>query len=161
MDDAGGDEGVGAGGQAQPPRIFSKVTARYTPLVLPVVFHDLPKNYMKNLPKFIGEGDLTTKKHIAFFDQFDDILGIEHDDVYMRLLIQTFEGQVITWFIGLPVGSIRSYNDLEISFLRQWGEKKYHLYYLTEFEALRNKTYESILEFIQIFVGLLRGGVNQ
>jgi hypothetical protein len=58
---------------------------------------------------------------------------------------------VKTWFIGLPVGSIRSYGDLENAFLRQWGEKNDHLYYLTKFIALRKKTYESVLEFIHRF----------
>jgi hypothetical protein len=71
MAGVGGTGGGGAGGQGQgqalPPRIFSKVAARYAPLVLPVVLHDLPKNYMKNLPKFMGEGDLTATEHIAFF----------------------------------------------------------------------------------------------
>jgi hypothetical protein len=52
--------GDGVGGKAQPPRIFSKFTARYAPLVLPVVLHDLPENYMKSLPKFMGKGDLTS-----------------------------------------------------------------------------------------------------
>jgi hypothetical protein len=113
---------------------LSKVTARYAPLVLPAILHDLPENYMKSLPKFTGEGDLTTTEHIVFFYQFVDILGVEHEDVYMRLLVQNFEGQVRTWFRGLPVDSIPSYNDLETSFIRQWGEKKDHLYYLTEFE---------------------------
>jgi hypothetical protein len=98
----GGAGGGGAGGQGQgqppPPRIFSKVAARYAPLVLPSVLHDFPENYMKNLPKFMGEGDLTATEHIAFFDQFVDILGIEHEDVYSRMLVQTFEGQVRTWF---------------------------------------------------------------
>jgi hypothetical protein len=46
---------------------------------------------MKNLPKFMGEGDITTTEHISFFDQFIDILGIEHEDVYSRLLLKTFE----------------------------------------------------------------------
>jgi hypothetical protein len=151
----GGVGGGGAGGQGQgqppPPRIFSKVAARYAPLVLPVVLHDLPENYMKNLPKFMGEGDLTATEHIAFFDQFVDILGIEHEDVYSRILVQTFEGQVRTWFRGLPVGSLRSYDDLENAFLRQWGEKKDHLYYLTEFGALRKRNSESVLEFTQRF----------
>jgi hypothetical protein len=95
-----GGGGVGRKGQgkALPPRIFDKVDARYAPLVLPFVLHDLTENYMKNLPKFMGEGDLTTTKHIAFFDQFTDILGIEHKDVYSSLLVQTFEGKVRTWF---------------------------------------------------------------
>ena len=66
----GGVEGAGGKGQGQPPqsRIFSKVASKYAPLALPVVLHDLPKNYMKILPKFMGEGDLTTTEHIAFFD---------------------------------------------------------------------------------------------
>jgi hypothetical protein len=60
----------------------------------------------------------------------------------MRLLVQNFEGQVKTWFRGLPANSIPSYDDLKTSFLRQWGEKKYHLCYLTEFIALRKKKYK-------------------
>jgi hypothetical protein len=36
-------------------------------LVLPLVLHDLPENYMKNLPKFMGEGDLTATEHITVF----------------------------------------------------------------------------------------------
>jgi hypothetical protein len=64
-----GGGGGGGGGQGPPPtpRIFSKVPARYVPLVLPVPLHNLPKNYMKNLPKFTGEGDLTATEHIIFF----------------------------------------------------------------------------------------------
>jgi hypothetical protein len=94
--------GVGGGGSAQvntpppPPRIFPKVVARYSPLSLPTNLHDLPENYMKSLPKFIGEGDLTTTEHMTLFDQFADILGIEYVDVYMILFVQTFEGQVRT-----------------------------------------------------------------
>jgi hypothetical protein len=73
--------GVGDQGPTPPPRFFAKVAMRYVPSVLPIPLHDLPKNYIKNLPKFIGEGDLTAAKHINFFDQFADILGLEHEDV--------------------------------------------------------------------------------
>jgi hypothetical protein len=47
--------------------IFAKVAARYAPLALPAVLHDLPEKYMKSLPKFTGEGDLTAQEHINFF----------------------------------------------------------------------------------------------
>jgi hypothetical protein len=40
---------------------------------------------------------------------------------------------------------------LKTAFLRQCGEKKDHLYYLTEFGELRKKASETIYEFIQIF----------
>jgi hypothetical protein len=102
---------------------------------------------MKNLPKCTGEGDLTVVEHIFCFHQFVDIVVLEHEDVYSRLLVQTFEGQVRTWFRGLPAGSIHTYDELESSFIRQWGERKDHLYYLTEFRALRKKNSEIVLEF--------------
>jgi hypothetical protein len=88
----GGAPRRGAEGQGptSPPRVLSKVAARYVPLVFLIPLHDLPKNYIKNLPKFIGEGDLTTIEHINFFDQFADILGLEHEDVYSSLFVQTF-----------------------------------------------------------------------
>jgi hypothetical protein len=123
MATAGGGEG-GIGGQVQqlPPRVFTKVAARYTPLVLLVPLNDLPENYMKNLPKFTGEGDLTLAEHINFFDQFVDILGLEHEDVYSHLFVQTFEGHVRTWFRSLPPGSMISYDALEDLFLKQWGK---------------------------------------
>jgi hypothetical protein len=68
MDSVGGAGALGArggedGGQenilVQPPRIFSKVTTRYSPLALRAILCDLPENYMKSLPKFTSEGDLT------------------------------------------------------------------------------------------------------
>jgi hypothetical protein len=79
-----GGRGGREDGQGTPstPIFFSKVAARYAPLVLPVPLHDLPKNYMKNLRKFTGEGDLTVTERINFFDQFVNILGLEHEDVY-------------------------------------------------------------------------------
>jgi len=79
---------------------------------------------------------LTTAKHINIFDKFVDILGLEHEYVYSRLLVQTFEGKVRTWFRGLAVRSISSYDELENDFIKQWGEQKYHLYYLTELGSL-------------------------
>jgi pyrroloquinoline quinone (PQQ) biosynthesis protein C len=71
---------------------------------------------MKNLPKFTREGNLTAAKHINVFDQFAEILGLEHEDVYSRLFIQTFEGKVRTWFRGLAIRSISSYDELENDF---------------------------------------------
>jgi hypothetical protein len=93
---AAGGPGGEAGSQAPPLRISAKVVARYDPLVLPVPIHDLPENYMKNIPKFTREGDLMATENINFFDQFADILVLEHEYVYSRLLVQTFEGKVRT-----------------------------------------------------------------
>jgi hypothetical protein len=134
-----------------PPRVFNKDATRYAPLVLPANLHDLPDNYLKMLPKFNGESENTTVEHLSFFDEFADMFGLEHEDVYMRLFVQTFEGEVRIWFKGLPPNSLDSYDALETTFLRQWGEKKDHLYYLTEFGALKRKNNESVYDFIKRF----------
>jgi hypothetical protein len=68
--------GVGSQAPHPPPRFFAKVAERYVPLFLLVPLHDLPEKYIKKLPKFTWEGDLTTAEHINFFDQFADILGL-------------------------------------------------------------------------------------
>jgi hypothetical protein len=147
----GGAGGIGGQGQQPPPKVFTKVATRYTPLVLLVPLHDLPENYMKNLPKFTREGDLIAAEHINFFDQFTDIIGLEHEDVYSRLLVQSFEGHVRTWFRSLPPGSIISYDALEDLFLKQWGERKDHLYYFIEVGSLKKKGSKTVMEFIQRF----------
>jgi hypothetical protein len=67
------------------------------------------------------------------------------------LFVQNFKGQVQTWFRSLPAGSILSYDALEDVFLRQWGERKDHLYYLIEFVSLKKKTSKTVMEFIQRF----------
>jgi hypothetical protein len=120
-----------------PPRVFNKATTRYAPLVFPTNIHDLPDNYLKMLPKFNGESENTLVEHLSFFDVFGVIFGLEHEYVYMRLFVQKFEGEVRIWFKGLPPNSLDSYDALETTFLRLWGEKKYCLYYLTEFGSLK------------------------
>jgi hypothetical protein len=40
---------------------------------------------------------------------------------------------------------------LEDAFLKKWGERKDHLYYLTEFGSLKKKNSETVMEFILRF----------
>ena len=53
-----------------PPR---SMDARFSPLDLPVVLHDLPHNYSQRITLFDGEGNFTTKQHVDRFDEFIDL----------------------------------------------------------------------------------------
>ena len=54
-----------------PPRpIFA---ARFSPLALPVVLHDLPLNYAQRISLYDGEGNVTAKYHVEKFDDFIDL----------------------------------------------------------------------------------------
>ena len=57
----------------------------------------------------------------------------------MRVFVQSLEGDVRKWFRPLTVGSITGIETLDDTFLRKWGDKKYFLYDIAEFGAIKRK----------------------
>jgi ribonuclease HI len=128
------------------------VAARYAPLILPHPMNPLPAgDYLKYIPKFAGEGDIIIEEHLAAFYSYADNLNIENEDVWMRVFIQIMDGEVRKWFRGLAPGSIAGIEALDSVFLRQWGDRKDYLYYMTEFGALNKMGEESISDFSKRF----------
>jgi hypothetical protein len=63
-------------------RMEAIIAARYAPLVLPQPLNALPANvYLKNLPRFTGEGDITAEEHLEAFYSFTNHHVIMHEDV--------------------------------------------------------------------------------
>jgi hypothetical protein len=55
-----------AGVNPPPNRMDAIVAARYAPLILPQPLNPLPAgDYLKYMPKFSGEGDVTAEEHLA------------------------------------------------------------------------------------------------
>jgi hypothetical protein len=83
------------------------IAARYAPLVLPQPLNALPpEGYLKQLPKFTGEGDIAAEEHLAAFYTFADDNVIMHTDVWMRIFVHSLQGEARKWFKALPPGSI-------------------------------------------------------
>jgi hypothetical protein len=74
-----------------------------------------------------------------------------HADVWMRIFIHSLEGEARKWFRALPPGSIDGIEALDNSFLRQWGDKKDFMYYMTDFGSLKRKEGESVSNFFKRF----------
>jgi hypothetical protein len=139
---------------ANPPRnrMDAIVAARYAPLVLPQPMNALPAgDYLKYMPKFTGEEDITVEEHLVAFYSYADNLNIENEDVWMRVFVQSLDGEVRKWFRGLTPGSIAGIEALDDAFLRQWGDKKDFMYYITEFGSLKRKEGESVSDFSKRF----------
>jgi hypothetical protein len=69
-------------------KMDSIVAARYAPLVLPQPLNALPAgDYLKYMPKFTGEEDVTAKEHLATFYSYADNLNTENEDVCMRFFV--------------------------------------------------------------------------
>jgi hypothetical protein len=63
-------------------------------------------DYLKYMPKFTREEDITAEEHLASFYSYVDNLNIENEDVWMRVFVQSLDGEARKWFRGLPLGSI-------------------------------------------------------
>ena len=98
-------------------------TARFAPLALPVVLHDLPLNYAQRISLYDGEGNVTTKYHVGKFDDFIDLEEVDYEDVKMMLLAQSLFGQAKKWCKYLPVGSNRNFVAFQTTFLDIWDDK--------------------------------------
>ena len=72
-------------------------------------------------------------------------------DIWMRIFVHSLEGEARKWFIALPLGSIDGIEAPDEAFLKNWGNKKYVLYYITEFGSLKKEEGESIFDFSKRF----------
>jgi hypothetical protein len=75
-------------------RMGAIISPRYAPLLLPQPLNALPTDgYLKQLPKFMGEGDVTAEEHLEAFYSFIDDHVIMHADVRMRIFVHSLEGE--------------------------------------------------------------------
>ena len=61
------------------------------------------------------------------------------------------DGETSKWFRDLLAGSIVGIEALDEVFLKQWGDRKDYLYYITKFGSLKRKEGESLIEFTKRF----------
>ena len=94
--------------QNQPLDMMDRmVVARYAPLVFPQPLNALPGgDYQKFMPRINGQGETTTKEHWDAFLSYADNQNIEAKDVWMRMFVQSLDGEVRKWFRELPANSI-------------------------------------------------------
>jgi len=139
-------------GQQAPTKMERIMAARYGPLVLLVPLNAMPAGeYQKYMPTFTGTEGVTTEEHLESFYSYADNLNINEDDVWMRVFVQSLDGEARKWFRELPHGSIIDIEALDDAFLKQWGDRKDLLYYHTEFGNLKREKGESFPNFNKIF----------
>ena len=106
------------------------VAARYAPLVMPQPLHALlGGDYQKYLPRFNGQGDITTEEHWNVFFSYADNRNIKAKDVWMRMFVQSLDREIRKWLRELPPGSIDGVETLEEVFMKQWGDTRIYLLY--------------------------------
>lgn len=140
-----------AGPQA-PTKMERIIAARYGPLVLPVPLNAMPAGkYQKYMPNFTGTEGVTAEEQLESSYSYVDNLDISEDDVWMRVFVQSLDGEARKWFKELTPRSIADIEALDDVFLKHWGDKKYMLYYHTEFGNLQRENGELLFDFNKRF----------
>jgi hypothetical protein len=128
--------------------VLAKSLDRYKPLDLPPILHDLPVNYINNLPRFDGEnGKITAEKHIQNLEDFLDLYEVEDDDVCIRMFSLSLQGKVKNWFRNLPAASIRNFHQFMQVFLDRWVIMGNIFLILEEYDHLKRKPGETVQQF--------------
>jgi hypothetical protein len=123
------------------PPIPVKIPDRYKPLDLPPILHDLPVNYINNLPRFDGENvKITAEKHIQSLEDFLDLFEVEDDDVCIRMFSLSLQGKVKNWFKNLPAASISNFHQFVKIFLDRWVIMRNVFLILEEYDHLKRQT---------------------
>jgi len=111
----------------------------------------LAGEYQKYMPMFTGTDGVTAEEHLESFYSYADNLDISEDDVWMRVFVQSLDGEARKWFRELNPRSIADIEALDDVFLKHWGDKKDLLYYHTEFGNLKRENGELLSDFNKRF----------
>ena len=83
----------------------------------------MPEKYFDKLPKFNGSSAIPVEEHIEAIWNYIEAYRAEAEDVYMRALMSSLEGDVRGWFDRLPAGSIDSYDTFAKKLIEGWSTK--------------------------------------
>ncbi|KAH9297949.1 hypothetical protein KI387_029631, partial [Taxus chinensis] len=68
----------------------------------------------KNFPKFKGDGKVHPDEHIAAFIVACGVLGVEHEDVSVRLFVENLQDNAADWFYHLLASTITSWDTMRL-----------------------------------------------
>ena len=64
--------------------------------------NDLLRALRKNFPKFNGDGTNSIEQHLSAFHKACGVVNPQHEDVVVRMFVDTLVDNVADWFQDLP-----------------------------------------------------------
>ena len=81
----------------------------------------MPNDYIKKLPRFSGSDSISTEGFLDVFWWYMESRGAEDEDVFMRSLGASLDGDAKLWFDHLEPGSITGYDMFTDLIIEEWG----------------------------------------
>jgi hypothetical protein len=83
----------------------------------------MQKDVNKWLPRFLGNNVITSEDHIYVMGRDMDNVGIDHEDVAMKLFTSSLIEEALDWFKGLPDNQITTHDAFSTLFKSRWSKK--------------------------------------
>ncbi|KAH9316903.1 hypothetical protein KI387_018672, partial [Taxus chinensis] len=126
----------------------------FGPLNLTPPMHDLPKGRRIFFLKFFGDGKQNPGDHLTAFFISCGVLAIEHEDVSVRLFIETLHDLAGEWFYRLAPSTITNWATMRDAFLRRFKAAEDFSTLITQLTQLK-EPHEHMWDFIAKFQRLL------
>lgn len=133
-------------------------TKRYMPLNFNGIHgfsNTIPYDLSKYLPKFSRNHENSASHHVQLYSDLVGDFEIAHEDIQMKLFVQTLEDDARDWFLFLPACSISSWDELLSAFMMQFGERVSISDYFDKFLKIQIRNGELVLEFNIRFAKIL------
>jgi hypothetical protein len=124
-----------------------------SPLNLTPVGHPPPK-FKDHLPKFLGNGIVSTNEHLVSFSNVFHDIGVNDNDTCMCLFVNSLEGKANTIFFYLPPKIISTWEELVYWFKSTYGQPKILANQLREYNNTIYNNGETIKSFSLRFTEL-------
>ncbi|KAH9321898.1 hypothetical protein KI387_016537, partial [Taxus chinensis] len=118
--------------------------------------HELPRGSHKNIPKFNGDGKQHPDEHIASFFVACGVLGLAHEDVSIRLFVETLQGVAAEWFYHLPNACIPDWATMQTKFEARFKPAEDSHALLAQLTHMKKESHEPMREFVAKFNKLIR-----
>ncbi|KAH9292928.1 hypothetical protein KI387_041885, partial [Taxus chinensis] len=126
------------------------------PLSLTPPLYDLPHGSHKNISMFNGDGKHHPNEHITSFFVACGILGVSHEDISVRLFVETLHGVAAEWFYHLPNACITNWTTMRSIFEARFKPAEDSHALLAQLTHMKKESYEPMQDFIAKFNKLIR-----
>lgn len=72
---------------------------------------------------------------------------VEHEDVVLKLFVQSLIEDARDWYRGMPTASISYWEEFEIFFKEKYGDKINPSFMLNEFKKIKNSLNKDVFDF--------------
>ena len=107
----------------------------------------MPEKYFEKVPKFDGVSSISIEDHIDKVWDHMEAYGASDEDVFMKGLPASLEGDVRKWFDRLPASSIYGYGNFVTNINSEWSRKLDGKFLLHQLFDIKKKENETVHEF--------------